>query len=79
VREIVVFVNGQLVFADKNLFQPPVARKIPDGRLSLENGSLMLPLKAGDNEVAIAIVNNFYGWGVRMHLDDVKGLTLAAH
>ncbi|ADV83542.1 hypothetical protein [Terriglobus saanensis] len=77
-REIVVFVNGQLVFADKNLYQPPAARKTPDGRLSLENGSLMLPLKAGDNEVAVAIVNNFYGWGLQMHFDDVKGLTLAA-
>ncbi len=48
-REIFVFVNGQLVFADKNLYQPSEARKTPDGRLSLENGSLMLPLKAGDN------------------------------
>ncbi len=75
-REIVVFVNGQLVFADKNLYQPPVARKTPDGRLSLENGSLMLPLKAGENEVAVAIINNFYGWGLKMHLDDGKDLLL---
>jgi hypothetical protein len=78
-REIVVFVNGQLVFADKNLFQPPVARKTPDGRLSLENGSLMLPFKAGDNELAVAIVDNFYGWGLEMRFDDVKGLLLAPH
>jgi hypothetical protein len=41
VREAFVFVNGQLVYADKNLYQPPAARKAPDGRLSLENGSLM--------------------------------------
>jgi len=78
-REIVVFVNGQLVFADKNLYQPPVARKTPDGRLSLENGSFMLPLKTGDNELAVAIVNNFYGWGLEMRFDDVKGLLLPAH
>jgi len=75
-REIVVFVNGQLVFADKNLYQPPVARKTPDGRLALENGSLMLPLKAGDNELAVAIVNNFFGWGLEMRFDDVKGLLM---
>jgi len=73
-REAFVFVNGQLVYADKNLYQPPAARKAPDGRLSLENGSLMLPLKAGDNEVAVAVVNNFYGWGIKMRLDDVKDL-----
>jgi hypothetical protein len=76
-REAFVFVNGQLVFADKNLYQPAVARKAPDGRLSLENGGLMLPLKAGDNEVAIAVVNNFYGWGVKMRFDDSKGLVAA--
>jgi hypothetical protein len=76
-REIVIFVNGQLVFADKNLYQPPVARKTPDGRLSIENGSLMLPLKAGDNELSVAIVDNFYGWGLKMRFDDVDGLLLA--
>jgi hypothetical protein len=78
-REIFVFVNGQLVFADKNLYQPEVARKTPDGRLSLQNGSLMLPLKAGDNELAVAVVNNFYGWGLEMRLDDAKDLNLTAH
>jgi hypothetical protein len=75
-REVFVFVNGQIVYADKNLYQPPAARKPPDGRLSLENGSLMLPLKAGDNELAVAVANNFYGWGVKMRLDDVKGVVL---
>jgi len=76
-REIQVYVNGQLIFADKNLYQPPEARKSPDGRLSLDNGSLMLPLRAGDNEVAVAVVTDFYGWGLEMRLDDVKDLTLA--
>jgi hypothetical protein len=77
-REIVVFVNGKLVFADKNLYQPPEARKTPDGRLSLQNGSFTLPLKAGNNELAVAVVNNFYGWGLEMRFADLKGLRLAA-
>jgi hypothetical protein len=77
-REICVFVNGKLIFADKNLYQPPEARKAPDGRLSLQNGSFTLPLKAGNNELAVAVVNNFYGWGLEMRLDDLKGLRLAA-
>ena len=64
-REIFVFVNGQLIFADKNLYQPPEARKAPDGRLSLDNGSLMLPLRAGDNELVVAVLDNFYGWGTK--------------
>ena len=76
-REVWVFVNGQRVFADKNLYQPPTARKPPDGRLSLQNGSFVLPLNAGDNEVAIAVANNFYGWGVILRLDDLEGIQLA--
>lgn len=76
-REIVLYVNGQLIFADKNLYMPAEGRKRPDGRLSLDNGSLILPLKAGDNQVAIAVVNNFYGWGLKMRFDDVKGLNLS--
>jgi hypothetical protein len=76
-REIWLFVNGQPVFADKNLYQPPSARKPPDGRLSLENGSFVLPLKAGDNEIAVALANNFYGWGLILRLDDLEGLQLA--
>jgi hypothetical protein len=77
-REVWVFVNGQRVYADKNLFQPPAARKVPDGRLSLQNGSFDLPLKAGDNEVAVAIANNFYGWGLILRLEDLEGIRLRA-
>jgi hypothetical protein len=73
-RQVWVFVNGQQVFADKNLYQPPSARRAPDGRLSLENGSFDLPLKAGKNEIAIGLANDFYGWGIVMKLDDDKGI-----
>jgi 3-keto-disaccharide hydrolase len=76
-RELWVFVNGQRVFADKNLFMPATARKAPDGRLSLENGSFVLPLQAGDNEVIVALANNFYGWGLILRLEDLDGIQLA--
>ena len=55
-------------------FEPEGARKAPDGRCSLENGAFTLPLEAGDNEVAVAIANNFYGWGLMLRLDDVEGV-----
>jgi hypothetical protein len=77
-REMWVFVNGKLVYADKNLFESDVQRKIPDGRCSLENASFTLPLEAGDNEVAVAIANNFFGWGVKLRLADPQGIHLAA-
>lgn len=76
VREAWVFVNGKLVYADKNLFQPPTARKTPDGRCSLQNGSFSLPLQAGDNEVVVALANNFYGWAQIFRLDDMNGIRL---
>jgi hypothetical protein len=79
VREAWVYVNGKLVYADKNLYQPAAARKSPDGRMSLQNGGFALPLKVGDNEVMVGLVNNFYGWGLTMRLDDLKGVRLAAH
>lgn len=76
-RELWVFVNGKLVYADKNLFESDDARKYPDARCSLENGSFTLPLEAGDNEVAIAIANNFFGWGVKLRLADPEGVHFA--
>ena len=76
-REIWIFVNGKPVYADKNLYQPPSARKSPDGRLSLENGSFDLPLQKGKNEITVALANDFYGWGLEMRLDDLKGVKIA--
>jgi hypothetical protein len=78
VREVWVFVNGKQVYADKNLYMPASARKTPDGRLALTNGSFDLPLNAGSNEVAIAVASNFYGLGVIWRLDSVEGVTFAA-
>jgi len=78
-REVWVFVNGKQVFADKNLFDTPAARKMPDARCSTENASFTLPLTAGDNEVAVALVNDFFGWGMILRLADPEGLHLAAH
>jgi hypothetical protein len=75
-REVYVFVNGQLLYADKNLFQPPGGRKKPDGRLSLENGSFILPLQAGKNQLAIALANNFYGWGTKFQFETIDGISV---
>jgi hypothetical protein len=75
-REVWVFVNGKLAYADKNLFEVEGARKFPDGRCSLENGALTLPLEPGENEVAVAIANTFFGWGLMLRLSDPEGVHL---
>jgi hypothetical protein len=77
-RDLWVFVNGKLVYADKNLFESDDARKIPDGRCSLENGGFTLPLEAGKNEIAVAIANNFFGWGMMLRLPELEGVHLAS-
>jgi hypothetical protein len=77
-REVWVFVNGKLVYADNNLFEVPNARKFPDARCSLENGTFTLPLEEGYNEVTIAIANNFFGWGLKLRVTDPEGVHLAA-
>jgi len=76
-RELWVVVNGKLVYADKNLFEQEGARKFPDARCALENGSFALPLEAGDNEVSVAIANNFFGWGMMLRLANPEGVHLA--
>jgi len=75
-REMWLFVNGKLVYSGKNFWEIESARKFPDGRCSLENGAFTLPLEAGDNEVAVAIANNFYGWGLMLRLTDPEGVRL---
>ena len=69
--------NGKLVYADQNLFEQEGARKFPDARCSLENGSFTLPLEEGDNEVAVAIANDFFGWGLMLRLPDPDEVHLA--
>jgi hypothetical protein len=70
-----VFINGQLDFADKNIYMAPI-RKEPDGRCDLDNASFSLPLKAGVNELLIGISNDFYGWGIIARLDSMEGIEL---
>ena len=76
-RELWVFVNGKLVYADKNLFEVEGSRKFPDARCSLDNGVATLPLEPGENEIAIALANNFFGWGLMLRVADPDGVQLA--
>jgi hypothetical protein len=83
-RAVWVFANGKLVFAGKNYYYPSNARRIPDGRLSLENGAFVLPLRKGANEIAVGLSNDFpqghshYGWGLKLKLNSLTGLRLTA-
>jgi hypothetical protein len=81
VREIWVFDNGKLLYANKNLYGIPSASKTPDGRLSLDNGGFNLPLHRGKNEIVVLIDDNMgggaqhFGWGMQMKLKDMDGIS----
>ncbi|NIG54758.1 hypothetical protein [Chitinophaga sp. Cy-1792] len=73
--DIYLYVNKQLVYLDKNTFFTPIM-KVPRGRISIDNGSTIIPLKAGANEVLIGLAQNFYGWALIARLDDTEGVHL---
>jgi hypothetical protein len=72
--EVWMFVNGQLVYVDKNYFGTP--SQMSKGRCVIENTSIRLPLKEGNNEILIGLANYFYGWGVIARLDDTDGIRM---
>ena len=63
-----------MIFVDKNLFLQAPMRKYPDGRISTLNSKVSLPLKAGENELVIAVANDFYGWGIIARLENMEGV-----
>jgi hypothetical protein len=73
--DIAIFVNDRLIKVDKNNFGFP-AIKVPNGRLSIENSTVMLPLKEGDNVLMVALGGNFFSWGLVARLDDMDGLVI---
>lgn len=84
-REAWVFVNGELVYADKNLYGVSEASKPPDGRLSLDNGAFDLKLKKGRNEIDVLLDDSFgggaqhFGWGLKMRLANLDDIQLPTH
>ena len=79
-REVWIFVNGKLAYKSKNLYGIEGESKDPGGRLSLTNGSFGLPLQKGQNQVVVALDDNFaggqqhWGWGLEMRLANTDGI-----
>jgi hypothetical protein len=73
--EVWMFINGQLVYVDKNYFGTP--SQMSKGRCVIENTSIRIPLKEGSNEILVGLANYFYGWGIVARLDDTDGITMS--
>jgi hypothetical protein len=73
--EVWIMINNAPLYIDKNLYNTPMARQ-PDGRCSIENTTINIPLKEGDNELVIGVANFFYGWGIVARLDNLNGIII---
>ena len=81
-----VFVNGKMLTAGENFYEPENERRDPDGRMSFANASFDIPLQKGSNEIAIALFASVhddlrtrtkYGWGIMMRFAQAGGLILS--
>jgi hypothetical protein len=72
--EVWVFINGQILYVDKNYFGTPEQKN--GGRCTIEDATIKLPLKKGKNEILVALANYFYGWGIIARLDDTDGIEI---
>ncbi len=68
-----VYVNGQLIYRGQRRFRSRDYRYL--GTIGYFD-AVALPLKAGENEVIIALSENFGGWGVKARFPDMNGITL---
>ncbi|MGC3944438.1 MAG: DUF1080 domain-containing protein [Chryseolinea sp.] len=76
--DVWVYINRAPVFVDRNDYRSAAMRKNPDGRISIDNAHIEIPLKEGDNELLIGLANDFYGWGIIALLEDMEGLTISS-
>lgn len=68
---VVVFVNGQPIFAGNDQFVSRDYRFL--GTIGFYD-SVFLPLKKGENEVWFVVSENFGGWGVQAKFDNIEGI-----
>jgi len=73
--EVWVYLNRVPVYVDKDNYIQGM-RKSPNGRISLDNSQFPIHLKQGENELLIAVANNFYGWGIMARLEHLEGVTI---
>jgi hypothetical protein len=71
-----VFLNGRLLFTGDNTYRSRSLRYL--GVMTLNNDALVLPLRAGENELVIAVTEAFGGWGINARLEGDGGLRVIA-
>ena len=72
--EVSVFLNGRLLVADDESYSFNQPRR--QGLLTADQLSVFLPLERGANQLVLAIVDRFGGWGLSGRLEDTTGLAV---
>jgi len=60
--EVTVFLNGAPLFTADDSYSFDRPRR--EGLIGLDQGTVYLPLRAGENELVLAVTDVFGGWGL---------------
>jgi hypothetical protein len=72
--EVSVFLNGQILYSGDQRYIFNFPRQ--EGLIHLDQVSLYLPLRAGENVIQIAVSEVFGGWGLMAQFPDPSGLVI---
>jgi hypothetical protein len=72
--EVSVFLNGQILFSGDQRYIFNFPRQ--EGLIHLDQASVYLPLKKGDNDVRLVVSEVFGGWGLMAQFEDPSGLII---
>ncbi|HEY7697681.1 MAG TPA: hypothetical protein VIE88_04655, partial [Vicinamibacteria bacterium] len=65
--EVTVFLNGEPLFTADDSYSFDRPRR--EGLIGLDQGTVYLPMRAGENELVLAVTDVFGGWGLMGQLD----------
>ena len=69
-----VFLNGQILFSGDQRYIFNFPRQ--EGVIHLDQASVYLPLRKGENEVRLVVSEVFGGWGLMAQFEDPAGLVV---
>ena len=68
---MVVFVNGKALYSGDNAFRSRDYRYL--GTIGYFD-SVFIPLNKGENDIVIAIMERFGGWGIKAKFENSEGI-----
>lgn len=72
--DVSVFLNGRLLYSGVHSFSHNFPRR--QGLITLDQATLYLPLRAGENRLVAAVSEIFGGWGVMARIEERDGLVV---